>query len=505
MATSNLTPRTILGLKVKRLRDSNDFTLADLSKHTGLSTSYLAEIEAGRKYPKVEKIVLLAEALGCSFDELISTQLDPKFAELQRFLSSPGVSDFPFEMFGVPTSELMRLLMRAPSEMMALLRALNDIARQYNIGVEHFLHAALRSLLELTENGNPDVELAAERFARTLAGKAPWTEAALREWVLSNGIATIDETSLASRPTLRRYRSVVLGKAPARLLLNPLLNEEQKTFALAREAGYRVLGIKARSFTAPADREDSFEQVRNDYQASYFAGALLIPRKAFTAALRAFFRLPTWQPEALLSLLSTYKVTPETLMNRISQLMPTEFGLRAHFLKFAEEDGRISLEKRVNLSGLPMLAGVHAKEQYCRRWLATRLLGEFRSAQHAGRTTSPYVGVQFSQFADTDDAYFNIGMALPQTLSPGTVITLTVGCKADAGLFKAIRFANDVSIPRLVVNGTCERCGLLPEACGVRAAAPLIHRRDTNKQEERRELERLMRDLGAVTVGSAST
>ena len=211
-------------------------------------------------------------------------------------------------------------------------------------------------------------------------------------------------------------------------------------------------------------------------------------KRSVTRALRLSLVLSVALAAVLLSLLQKYKVTPETLMHRISQIMPTEMGLRAHFLKFSEEDGRIRMVKLVNLSGLPMLSGARAKEHYCRRWLSTRLLADYRRLDSSGSSAIPQVGVQYSQFVDSDDAYFNFGMALPQPLRKETAITLTVGCKADDHLRKTIRFATDPSIPRIVVNSTCERCGLGPELCAVRVAPPIIYLRDKAREEEGREL-----------------
>jgi transcriptional regulator with XRE-family HTH domain len=485
--------KTIFAIKVKRLRKQRGLTLGEMSETAGVSASYLAEIEGGKKYPKPDRIVRIAGALGCSYDDLVSSRLESDFDELHSLISAPVIRDFPFAFFGISASDVVKLLARAPLEVTALIRTLNEVARQYDIGVEHLLHATLRSFLELTENGYPDIDVAAEGLARKLAGSrnGAWERDTLRQWLFANGIATIDEETLANQAPLRQFRSVLVNTRPARLLLNPLLSEAQKVFVLAREAGYRVLGLTARSFTAPPDREDSFDQVRNDFQASYFAGALLMPRKAFSADLRAFFKLPTWQPAVLLSLLSKYHVTAETLMHRISQIMPTAFGLHAHFLKFSEEGARIRMVKLVNLSGLPMLSGAQAKEQYCRRWLATRLLSEFRAAQRTPNAITPHAGAQYSQFVDSDKIYFNFGMALPQPLRPETVITLTVGCKADDRLAKTIHFATDPSVPRIVVSSTCERCRLGPESCAVRVAPPMIYLRDKAKEDARQALESL--------------
>src|SRR5262245_12299806 len=95
-AETALNLRTILGIKVKKIREERHLTLGELAAKTGLSPSYLAEIQAGKKYPKAEKVVALAEALGVGYDELISSKLDQAFGEVQSFLDAPGLRDFPF-------------------------------------------------------------------------------------------------------------------------------------------------------------------------------------------------------------------------------------------------------------------------------------------------------------------------------------------------------------------------------------------------------------------------
>ena len=63
-------------------------------------------------------------------------------------------------------------------------------------------------------------------------------------------------------------------------------------------ACYQVLGLKERATTSAPERVDSFEQVLNDFKASYFAGALLINRQRLLDDLREFFALDRWQQRA---------------------------------------------------------------------------------------------------------------------------------------------------------------------------------------------------------------
>jgi transcriptional regulator with XRE-family HTH domain/predicted transcriptional regulator len=493
--SANLSVRTILGIKLKRLREARHLTLEELAAKAGLSTSYLAEIQAGKKHPKAEKILALASALDTTYDELVSTRLEEEFGDLQNFLSSPGVRDFPFETFGVPPDELMRLLTRSPHEVGALIRALSDIASQYAIGVEHFLHAALRSYQELTGNYYEEIERAAEDLAREL-GVRPGrrvTADALREWARARIAPEVDERALAERPALAQFRAVFVPGPPPRLYLNPRLTESQRAFVLARECGYRLLGLKARSFTTPPDREDSFEQVLNDFKASYFAGAVLLPRDAVLADLRRFFRLPAWQGEALLGLLDKHDVTAETLMYRLSQLVPRHFGLPVHFLRFNDEPGSdLRLVKQLNLSQLTVPAGIGANEHYCRRWLSTRLLLEAAAwhRRHPKRARAPMVGAQLSRFPD-GRAFFCVGLAVPMPLRPGVTTSLTLGFRADEKLYKVIRFARDRTIPQTTISGTCERCPLTEDECDDRVAPPVVHLQAVARAGRRQELEKL--------------
>ena len=47
--------KLIFGLKLKQLRQEKSLSLQDLSNSSGLSMSYINEIEKGKKYPKADK------------------------------------------------------------------------------------------------------------------------------------------------------------------------------------------------------------------------------------------------------------------------------------------------------------------------------------------------------------------------------------------------------------------------------------------------------------------
>ncbi|HLA80329.1 MAG TPA: helix-turn-helix transcriptional regulator [Thermoleophilia bacterium] len=60
-----------IGLTVRRLRADRGFTLQALADESGVSKSYLGDIEKGRKNPTTDVIEAIADALGVPARELL--------------------------------------------------------------------------------------------------------------------------------------------------------------------------------------------------------------------------------------------------------------------------------------------------------------------------------------------------------------------------------------------------------------------------------------------------
>src|SRR5690606_40116042 len=91
----------IFGMKVYQARTAAGLTLTEFANRADLSPSYVTEIEKGRKYPKADKILKMAQVLGVSYDQLVSMKLDPSLSYLESALASPLLQEFPFEEFGL--------------------------------------------------------------------------------------------------------------------------------------------------------------------------------------------------------------------------------------------------------------------------------------------------------------------------------------------------------------------------------------------------------------------
>ncbi|MFQ5612446.1 MAG: helix-turn-helix domain-containing protein [Anaerolineae bacterium] len=485
----------IFGMKVRQARLEKDLNLSEFAALCELSPSYVTEIEKGRKYPKADKIMKMAEVLGKSYDDLVSIKLGPSLAYLEAMLASPLLQQFPFDEFGLEAADLVNLFTRVPDKTSALLHAVLEIGRQYDMKEEHFLRAALRSYQEIHENYFQELEDAAAEFSRAyeLEGDPPLELETLEEIIQGKFGYRLDEDVLKQHQVLSNYRSVFIDGAEPRLLLNALLRPMQIKFILARELGYQFLGLKDRANTSAPDKVDSFRQVLNDFRASYFAGALLIPRAAILADLQEFFRLNTWSPYRLLGMLEKYDVTPEMLLYRFSELIPQFFGIKLHFLRFHNADSDFQLVKQLNMNRLLLPSGISLHEHHCRRWLAVRLLREMAAQSSADAfSETPLIGVQISEFLESHEQFLSLGFARPLVLLPNVGSSVVVGFRLDADLRQTLRFVEDPAIPTVIIHETCERCPLVKEQCKVRAAESIILREEELKARRRKTLDQLV-------------
>ena len=486
---------TIFGMKVRQARTEAGLTLTDMAAQCELSPSYMTEIEKGRKYPRSDKIMRIAEVLGKEYDELVSIKLPPSLSYLESALSSSIMQRFPFHEFGLEAEDLVNLLTREPDRASALLHAILEIGRRYDLQEEDFLRAALRSYQEFHENYFPELEEAAIRFRAEFEAQygldeiRPYTVTAMCQLLEKAFNCHVENKRIPAQAELSGYRSIFIPGKPATLYVNGRLYPRQTRFLLARELGYQYLGLKERTTTSPPEQIDSFAQILNYFKASYFGGALLMPRADLTADIDAFFSQPTWNPQPLLDMLDKYNVTPEMLLYRFSELIPQYFGIKLHFLRFHHVGQRFQLIKQLNMNRLLVPSGIGLHEHYCRRWLSVRLLTELDGQELA--PDKPHTGVQLSEFLDSQERFLCIGFSRPLVLTTGVDSSVIVGFRVNADLRHTIRFIDDPAIPHAIINETCERCPLTTEQCYERAVAPTLLQAEQARQARRVALTQL--------------
>lgn len=455
MSTENI--KIIFGIKIKSFRTERGLSLQELSKKAGIAISYLSEIESGKKYPKPEKLISLARALDVEYDALVSSRVDKTLDPFAALINSELIRQFPFHLFGISASDILGLFKNNPENAHAFLQTFLQISRAYDMSLENFLFAALRTFQRYHNNYFPDLEKLANQFAcqNEIAGKAIRYND-LRKILQEKYLYRIDDSELSKHPVLKGFRSVYRGKGV--LSVNDRLLPSQKSFVLAREIGFIELGIKNRPLTSSWIKVQSFDQLVNNFKASYFGGALLIQQDRFAKDIKEFFKRREWNGDLLVDILERHQATPEMLLYRMSQIIPGVFGLGTIFyLRFANSEDRLSvkLTKELNMTEVLVPYGLGIDEHYCRRWLPLRLLKKLRQ-NNLPITT----GVQEIQFVQSGARFLILSMARPLSLSTERGSAIAIGFKIDKQSKSFIKFLNDPTIPEEIVGETCERCPL---------------------------------------------
>lgn len=468
-------------------------SLSELSQKTGVSMSYLNEIEKGKKYPKSEKIIALAEALDVNYDWMVSLKLENNLSSLSDLLQSNLLSELPLDIFGVGPGDLLELLSHVPEKLGAFISTLVKISRNFDIRKEQFYFSILRSYQEMHDNYFEDIEQAVEAFCaeeNIPLGTSPDFDQLARILTKRFGY-TIEEYTAVERPTLQSLRSVLILKNGPTLLLNKKLTAKQKAFTLGREIAYQCLHLHERPLTSSWVEIDSFDEVLNNFKASYFAGALLIHRQRIVSELRTFFEQPTWNGDFLVDLMDQFNATSEIFLHRMTNLVPKYFGInQLFFLRFDNVPGenRFMLTKEIHLSKLHTPHGT-STEFYCRRWVSLTILQDLAKVQQAGKYEKPLSGAHISQYMDAGLEYLVIAIARPTYLFSNLNTSVSIGFLVTDALKKTVKFLRDPNLHMKLVNGTCERCGAVD--CDVRMAEPTILR----KQERKQELKKILSEL----------
>ncbi|MFQ5769077.1 MAG: helix-turn-helix domain-containing protein [bacterium] len=492
--------RLIWGIKLKQFRLKKGYALKELAEKTNLSISFLSEIEKGKKYPKPEKIMQLAGALGVSFDELVSLKVDEELDALTTLLDSPFLHEFPFELFGITPRNLMALLTNAPSKAGAFIRTFLEIGQTYDMRVEHFILAALRSYQKMHLNYFADIEQSVIEFIDGHHWQvAPRIDTEQLRSVLVNEYGfELMESSFENYDELRGFRSVRIKGLPHKLIINKNLLPIQKSFLLGREIGFCYLDLKEKPTTSTWIKVESFEQVLNNFKASYFAGALLINQNLLKKDLTRFFQRKRWNGQEFLHLMKKYEATPEMFLYRLSQLIPKFFDLHEIFyLRFNNESGTdiYRLTKELNMSQVRVPHGIGLHEHYCRRWLSISLLKELAQKQRKRVKKNTCISAQKSKFVESEAEFFTITLARPLALTEGTNSSISIGFLINKAFKKTVRFWNDPEIPEVEVNETCERCGFSEDLCHDRVAPPHIIKQEQNQKIREAALQQFEQEM----------
>lgn len=463
------TLKFVFGMKLRGLRLDKGLSLKDLAKKTGLSPSYLNEIEKGKKYPKTEKILILAEALEEKYEDLMSLELKRDLQLVQNLLDKKFLTGIPFDLFGIPAATVFELLAERPKKMRALVGTILEIARAHNIQIDDFLFALLRAYIDMHDNYFPSLEeaakKAADKYGLHTRKTLPEIKGILTQTLAEKKIQVIEKDLGELSPDLREILYFVADRGK-KFYLSSKLDLDEQVFILARELGFLELRLKARPPSSLILNLDSFDQLFNHFSANYFASSLLIPEPEIVKDLQEFFDLKEWQEGFLEKLLHKYPCTYESLFHRMTQILPKHFGLRHLFFLRYEYDlnlKKYEIARELHLSNPQGPYRVKGQEHYCSRWLIYRL-----TQQQIKSPEETALGIQRSRYSGTASEYVIFSVAYRKPLFPQKITTVCIGLLANEALTKKIPWSSSGKIASYVVGETCERCA--EKNCSERSA-----------------------------------
>jgi XRE family transcriptional regulator, fatty acid utilization regulator len=461
--------RLIFGLKLKQTRTEKNLSLFGLAKITGLSKSYLNEIEKGKKYPKRDKIILLAEALESSYDQLVSLKLDKNLAPIGEILQSRILKEIPLEIFGIKESNLIDIIAEAPLKVNAFISTLFEISKRYNLTRDSFFLAALRSYQEANNNYFDDIETQVEMFAKaySIDLNDKLKVADLEEILIEEYGYTINNDELNEHKELINLRCVFVPTSKT-LLISSQTDESQRMFIYAKEIAYNFMQITDRLYTFSWIKFESFDQVLNNFLASYFAGALLIPRKPLVKELKTFFANDTFNDTTFLQLMARFTDSPETFYQRLTNILPKDFNLKSlFFLRFSFRPGRsdIKLTKELHITNILEPHANETNEHYCRRWISLQTLNQFPESN-----TDHLFDSQISTYAHSGVQYFTMSSATKDPFKKGYYRSIGFGVMITPNSVSKIGFLKDETVKKREVGVTCESCRIAD--CKERVAPP---------------------------------
>jgi len=480
--------KTVFGLKLKQQRQKKNWSLQDLANETGLSKSYLNEIENGKKFPKHDKIIQLTEKLNCSYDELVSTKLDKGLAPFTEILQSDFFKEIPLELFGINKSNLISIISDAPKKVTAFINTLIEISQNYNLGKEMFYFAVLRSFQELYDNYFPEIEEKAQIYFTENKFSFKPSSADFEKILTEQFHYEIRSLNFEQYGASGKLRSLFIPEKKL-LLLNEILDEDQKTFIYAKETGFNVLNLSPRPNTYSWLDFTSFESLLNNFYASYFAGCLLIPKEALAEKITDFFREDEWEPGFFESLTEQFTNSPETFYYRLTNVLPSELGIKDLFyLCFTKKKNsdKIQILKELHLNQQQAPHANATNEHYCRRWIAVKNLVSLKENE-------TLTDAQISHYKDSGLSYLVISTSQKNPFSDGTNRSYCIGILLNMNSLKKIKFAKSDRIKTINVGVTCETCSI--NDCEVRQAPPVRLEKELFNEDMKKSIAKIRKNL----------
>ncbi|HEV2162250.1 MAG TPA: short-chain fatty acyl-CoA regulator family protein [Stellaceae bacterium] len=336
--------KTLLGQKIRRLRQDRGLTQQQMAAELGISASYLNLIEHDERPVTVSLLLKLGEKYGVDLNALTDDAERQLAAALREVFADAGLRDS-----GIDADEIARLVGAAPRAARAIadlyraLRAARDDAQAINLNLAEGRTRRVvlpteeaRDFFESRRNHFAALETAAETLLQAVTGDLG---RALGEQLARRHGVTVEIATIASMAgALRRF-----DPRARRLDLSEALPLASRNFHLAYQLGLlearEPIGetIQAAKLSAPES-----EMLCRIGLANYFAGAVLMPYATFLSAAQT-------ERYDIERLMNRFGVSFEQVAHRLSTLNRTGAAGIPFFFARADIAGNVS--KRFSAAG----------------------------------------------------------------------------------------------------------------------------------------------------------
>jgi len=451
--------KTLLGSKIRRLRQERGLTQAQAAERLGISPSYLNLIEHDERSVTVPLLLKLGQTFGVDLQELSDDAERRLAAGLREVFADATLSGHE-----VSSDEIARLVAASPKGARAVIdlyrawRAAREDAQALTLGLPSGTTRRVvlpaeeaRDFFEGRANYFAEIEAAAESV-RAAAETPDDLQRSLTELLRRrHGISVSVEPRAAMGGTLRRF-----DPKARTLQLSEILPPPSRRFHVAYQLGLLDAreAIGAAIAGARLASPDS-ETLCRVGLANYFAGAVLMPYGPFLEAART-------SRYDIETLMHRFSVSFEQAGHRLSTLQrPTDRGVPFFFVRV---DIAGNVTKRFSAAGfhLSRFGGS------CPRWVT-----------HEAFLTPGLIRSQIARLPD-GATFFCLARTVERSggsyHAPASRHAVGIGCAV--GDAKSLVYADGLDLERLeAVTEIGVGCRLCERAdCRQRAFPPLQHR-----------------------------
>jgi predicted transcriptional regulator/transcriptional regulator with XRE-family HTH domain len=378
--TTTLDPM-VFGHRLRHLRRRHGLTLRQLGETLGRPSSYLSQLENGRREPRLSTVQSLADALGCSVVDLLAPGAPDRRAELE--MSVARMQEDPrYRSLHLPH---LRPSAKTDDSTLEHLVALYDRVCELQDraappstegGGARPANAAMRQEMRTRDNYFEEIEQAAAAALGAVGHS-------------SGAVSERDLTDLAAHFGFRIARvqdlpSSTRSIADTRHRVIYIPQRNNASTRIARSVVAQTLGRFALGHREPSGFE---EYVRQRVEANYFAGSLLAPERSVTEFLLDAKRR---QDISVEDLKEVFYISYEMAAHRLTNLITRHLDIPVHFQR-SDPEGFVWKAYENDGLDLPSDAdGTIEGQRVCQWWSARRAFdSEDSYSMHYQYTTTP--------------------------------------------------------------------------------------------------------------------